>query len=231
MSANLIAKIHPSALRQIVLTAIEKLVTHLTAGEISLRARQQGDSIIITVSGGPVAEKTRTPLPDSASLPDSDPLPDSALIREILSESAGEVTIRQTGTTVDFQIILPSATEAISVLAIDDNPGLLNFYRRWTTNTPYQITPLTDGRDLFETIATTRPDLIVLDVMLPDTDGWELLTYLHEHPDTRSIPVIICSVIRREELALSLGASLYVSKPVRRQFIAALDQVCGRVMG
>lgn len=149
-----------------------------------------------------------------------------------MSESAGDVKIRQTGATVDFQITLPSATEAISVLAIDDNPDLLNFYRRWTTNTPYQITPLTDGQHLFETIAATKPDLIVLDVMLPDTDGWELLTYLHEHPDTHSIPVIICSVIRREELALTLGARLYVPKPVRRrQFIAALDQVCGQVVG
>ena len=217
---NLVANIHPSALRQIVLTAIEKLVTHLTLGEISLRARQKGGVITVTVRGGPVAKETPGPLPDSA------------LIREILSTSTGEVTIRQSGATIVFQITLPSATEAISVLVVDDNADLLNFYRRWTTNTPYQITHLADGRDLFETIAVTKPDLIVLDVMLPDTDGWELLTYLHEHPDTRSIPVMICSVIRREELALSLGASLYVSKPVRRrQFIEALDQVCGRVVG
>jgi CheY-like chemotaxis protein len=62
--------------------------------------------------------------------------------------------------------------------------------------------------------------------MLPDVDGWELLTNLHEHHDTRSIPVIICSVVKRQELAAALGASLYLPKPVRRrEFIQALDQV------
>ena len=61
--------------------------------------------------------------------------------------------------------------------------------------------------------------------MLPGIDGWELLTHLHETPHTRAIPVIVCSVIRGEEMALALGATLYLQKPIRsRQFITALDQ-------
>mgnify|MGYP001111695391 CR=1 FL=1 len=68
-----------------------------------------------------------------------------------------------------------------------------------------------------------RPDLVVLDVMLPDTDGWRLLMHLRQHPLTRSTPVIICSVVQESDLASSLGAALYLSKPVRpRQFIQAL---------
>ena len=62
--------------------------------------------------------------------------------------------------------------------------------------------------------------------MLPDADGWELLTRLREHAATASTPIIICSVVRREELALALHATLYLAKPVRRQqFIQALEQV------
>jgi CheY-like chemotaxis protein len=62
--------------------------------------------------------------------------------------------------------------------------------------------------------------------MLSDMDGWEILTLLHSTARTRSIPVIVCSVIRQEELALGLGASLYIPKPVGRQdFIQALDRV------
>jgi CheY-like chemotaxis protein len=61
--------------------------------------------------------------------------------------------------------------------------------------------------------------------MLPDVDGWNLLQDLHQHPATRSIPVIICSVVREETLALSLGAVLYLPKPVSpHQFIQALNQ-------
>ncbi len=73
--------------------------------------------------------------------------------------------------------------------------------------------------------------MIVLDIMLPDIDGWELLTNLHEYPGTRAIPVIICSVVKQEELAEALGAALYVAKPVmRKQFIEALDTVFNLVL-
>jgi CheY-like chemotaxis protein len=74
-------------------------------------------------------------------------------------------------------------------------------------------------------VETVTPDVIVLDVILPDADGWELLMHLHEHPIARSIPIIICSVVREKELALALGAKAYLPKPVRRrQFISALQQ-------
>ena len=62
--------------------------------------------------------------------------------------------------------------------------------------------------------------------MLPDIDGWDLLTRLHENPDTRPLPVLICSVMREKELARALGARYFLSKPVQRQdFIVALDTV------
>jgi CheY-like chemotaxis protein len=61
--------------------------------------------------------------------------------------------------------------------------------------------------------------------MLPDIDGWKLLTQLREHPATQAVPIIVCSVVRREKLALALGATMYVSKPVGyQQFVQALDQ-------
>jgi CheY-like chemotaxis protein len=82
------------------------------------------------------------------------------------------------------------------------------------------------GDKLFEMIGEQAPDIIILDIMLPDVDGWKLLTRLREMPETRSTPIIICSVIRGQALALALGAALYVPKPVRRQqLIEALDRV------
>jgi CheY-like chemotaxis protein len=85
---------------------------------------------------------------------------------------------------------------------------------------------MAQGQGLFETVKVVGPDIIVLDVMLPDVDGWELLMRLHEDPTTRSTPIIICTVVKEEDLALSLGAARYLTKPVRpREFIQALDQL------
>jgi two-component system sensor histidine kinase/response regulator len=126
-------------------------------------------------------------------------------------------------------IRLPRAA-SYKVLVVDDNPDLMHFYQRYVQGTRYQIVSLREGARVFETIQTVAPDVIVLDVMLPDADGWELLSHLHNHPTARSIPVIVCSVVREEELALALGAKLYVPKPVRRQeFIQALDRAMGQV--
>jgi CheY-like chemotaxis protein len=69
-------------------------------------------------------------------------------------------------------------------------------------------------------------DIVVLDVMLPNIDGWQLLTLLHENLETRTIPVIVSSVVREEGLALALGASCFLSKPIQpRRFVEALNQV------
>jgi CheY-like chemotaxis protein len=69
------------------------------------------------------------------------------------------------------------------------------------------------------------PEIIVLDVMLPDTDGWELLGRLRAHPLTRQTPVIVCTILPQEQLALALGAAAFLSKPISRPaLLAALDQ-------
>ena len=66
--------------------------------------------------------------------------------------------------------------------------------------------------------------------MLPDIDGWELLAQFHEHPLSRSIPIVVCSVVREEELAFALGATVCITKPVRRrEFTQALDQALSQV--
>jgi CheY-like chemotaxis protein len=63
-------------------------------------------------------------------------------------------------------------------------------------------------------VAEIRPTVIILDVLLPQEDGWELLMSLRADDRTRDIPVIVCSVLREPQLARSLGASAHLPKPV-----------------
>jgi CheY-like chemotaxis protein len=74
--------------------------------------------------------------------------------------------------------------------------------------------------------------VIVLDVMMPRIDGWEMLGRLRSNRATSHVPVIVCTIMAQEELALSLGAAGFLKKPVTRQdFLAALDRQVGQVQG
>jgi CheY-like chemotaxis protein len=210
VEARLLAALHPSALRQILVTAVEKLAQQMTHGQIHLAAERVRDDIQITIAADPVT---------------AGPAPASALIDEILAAQGGTFGAQRNGSRLCCRVNLPAVTP-YTVLVVDDNTDLVHFYRRFVANTRYQIVHVAEGESVFRVIEQVQPAAIVLDVMLPDIDGWELLATLREHPTASLIPVIVCSVVRREELASVLHAARYVAKPVRRQhFIEALDQV------
>lgn len=202
--------IHPSALRQILVTAIEKLTQHMSMGEIQISTQPVGGDIELNVTATPFKSIRRL---------------DSAFIQEILTMQGGAFTIEEDDAQLTLCVRVPVARRAL-ILVVDDNHDLVHFYRRYVANTRYEILHAPDGQSVFDLAKRHVPDVIVLDIMLPDADGWELLTRLREHAATASTPIIICSVVRREELALALHATLYLAKPVRRQqFIQALEQV------
>jgi len=205
----LLTTAHASILRQILIRGVGKMVHYMLGGEILIKAQQEGEYICICIKGYPVATTE---------------IPYSEFIEEAATTQGGSLEIQKNDEELIYKIKLPSASN-ITVLVVDDNTDLVHFYQRYVAGTRYKIIHLAEGQRLFETIEEISPNIIVLDVMLPGTDGWELLTHLHETPHTRAIPVIVCSVIRGEEMALALGATLYLQKPIRsRQFIAALDQ-------
>jgi len=122
-------------------------------------------------------------------------------------------------------VVMTMPLRRTRVLIVDDNEDLIYLYRRCLSGSRYNMASLSQGSTVLEEIETIRPDVIVLDLMLPDADGWQLLAELHEHPVSRDTPLIVCSVVREEELALALGATLCLSKPVQcQELIAALDQ-------
>jgi CheY-like chemotaxis protein len=117
-------------------------------------------------------------------------------------------------------------THGPSVLVIDDNEGLVKLIGRYLTDQACRVTAAADGREGLRLAQEEAPDAIILDVMIPQVHGWEVLQRLRNHPKTASIPVIICSVINDPELAQSLGASLFLPKPVSRsKILAALHQL------
>ena len=206
---DLYADVHPSVLHQLLIMTIEMLSEVMSSGQITVSTIRAGGCVRINVSGHPV---------------EADTLAGIGMVREILKAHDGTAEVISRYDQLVVSIGLPAA-DSVWVLVADDNEDLVHVFRRYATGTRYQIEHCSEGQKVFQAISEHSPDVLVLDVMLADMDGWELLTQLRAHPDTRSIPIIVCSVIRGQELALALGAKLYLAKPVRRRhFIEALDQ-------
>lgn len=210
IKSRLVGEIHPTVLRQILLATVGYFIRNTDNKKVMLFAKLEDGYIKITVS---------TRLSSSLNLTENNLLEVIPLLDTSLAE------VHQEGTQVFLWLKFPSI-DRITVLVVDDNQDMIRLYRRASDGSNYRIVPYEDGQDLFDTIQKTAPDVIVLDLMLPGQDGWDLLMRLHANQVTRYIPVIICSVVKEEELAYALGAAKFLSKPVLPQdFIQALDQV------
>ena len=207
---KLVAACHPSILRQILVMAVGMYLEPGDSHQITISARQIRGQIRLLVVGPLSAQE------DQAS---------RMMLDEIVLSQGGDITITEGTDDLRLRINLPGAGD-ITVLVVDDNPDMVYYYRRCVESTRYRIVSERHGRRVFSAFETHRPDVIVLDIMLPDTDGWELLSQLHQHPQTRSTPVVVASVIRERDLALSLGAADFLFKPVEyERFLQALDQL------
>ncbi|MDI6873067.1 MAG: response regulator [Actinomycetota bacterium] len=102
------------------------------------------------------------------------------------------------------------------VLVIDDEPAIHKLLQTILEHEGFQIMGLEERKDTRETVARRRPDVIILDIMMPEVDGFQILKMLKEDEETRDIPVLVLTVrsLREDrEMAMALGADLYMTKP------------------
>ena len=151
-------------------------------------------------------------LPESAA---SNAPPVNAVIGRMVDQLGWQVrhTQQADGTRVTT---LRMMKHGPTVLVIDDNEGLVKLVGRYLTDQACQVIAANDGQEGLRLAQEHKPDVVMLDVMIPQVHGWEVLQRLRNHPETSAIPIIICSVINDPKLAYSLGASLFLPKPVNR---------------
>ncbi|MBN1485011.1 MAG: response regulator, partial [Chloroflexia bacterium] len=112
-----------------------------------------------------------------------------------------------------------------SVLLIDDDPTARDLVSRYLGRQGFAVTTASDGPAGLQLARQLRPDAIILDVLLPDMDGWAVLRALQASPELASIPVIVATVVDDEKRALALGAMDYLSKPLDHdRLLSALRQ-------
>jgi signal transduction histidine kinase/DNA-binding LacI/PurR family transcriptional regulator/CheY-like chemotaxis protein len=108
-------------------------------------------------------------------------------------------------------------TEQRNILIVDDDPGILDLHSRLVTQIGCQATTARDGREALELIEQNRPDLILLDLMMPVMDGFAVIEALQSRETTRSIPVIVLTARLLSEADLERcnhGVSAILSKGV-----------------
>ncbi|HEY9075392.1 MAG TPA: response regulator [Anaerolineaceae bacterium] len=124
------------------------------------------------------------------------------------------------------RLALVSADEERLLLAIDDHPPLIELIRRYLTPYRCQVIGASNPQEGLMMASSLHPDVILLDVMMPDMDGWNVLQRLRNNPELVGIPVVICSIFNDPGLAYSLGASAILPKPVKReQLIEVLQRI------
>ena len=164
-----------------------------------------------------------------------------AITRHFCQMMGGDVTVEsKPGTGSTFTIKLPavvvsSRTEklepvgiprearlteappgASTILVIDDDPTVHDLMRRFLSKEGFRVAIAPDGKEGIRMARELKPDLITLDVLMAEMDGWSVLSALKADPDIADIPVIILTMFDDKEVGFALGATDYMTKPINR---------------
>ena len=126
-----------------------------------------------------------------------------ALCRDLLHVYGGRIWVAdgpKRGSELRFAIPIAYLP---TVLAVDDDQRAVELYRRYLRG--YDVLGARTAHEAAKALEQRRPDLILLDVILPQGDGWTILQELKADADTRDIPVIVCSIMGQPDLALAWG--------------------------
>lgn len=212
----------PVVLRQILLGLLTWSVECYSGASIVLRAVTAGGhvEVAITIQQGSASRKPmeRPDLPRSGTLLD---------ISRRLAEMQG-ATIQvdhSSDPAVEIVLTLP-VPRTTAVLVVDDNPDVGRLFRRYLRAGAYSVTQATTAAHALRLVHDAAPDVVIMDVLMPSEDGWQVLQQMKANPATRDVPVIVCSVMPERSLAEALGAVDFLEKPVQEAaLIAALERL------
>ncbi len=209
----------PVALRQCLLSLLTVVIPRASGGQVAVSARPLRWEVELRI---------QCPAYPSGAWPaQGDEVASLDMARQLAGLSGGRLDLADGPAAFDAVLTLP-AVEQLPVLVIDDNADALQLFQRYTVGTRYRLIGARDPEQALSLVAEFSPQAIVLDVMMPRIDGWEVLGRLRQHPATAQTPVVVCTILAQKEMAHLLGASAFLRKPVTRQaFLAALDQQVG----
>jgi CheY-like chemotaxis protein len=199
-----LACLDPVLTRQVLIGALSRVIQHSEpGGQIVVEARCRERLAEFEISCWPSAD---------------------AACEELFPSTAEQLLVQLDGTWTasrdssgQMRIVITLGGESrCLVLVIDDNESLFQLFQRYLADAGYRLIGARDGHEGLRLAEQLAPDVVVLDIMMPQHDGWEVLQWFRTEKATRHIPVVVCTVLDDPELALSLGATDFLNKPVTR---------------
>ena len=135
-------------------------------------------------------------------------------IQTLLSPLNGHILLEPLALNDEMIWVLLPLREEMVVLVVDDNRELFELFQRYVVGHPYRLVHASSVDQALSMIQPVSPSAVILDLMMPNRDGWEFLRSMKSNPDMKEIPVIVCSVLDETDLARSLGAQHCLKKPV-----------------
>ena len=117
--------------------------------------------------------------------------------------------------------------ERPDILAVDDDPHIRALLTQEFTEAGYRLRTAANGREALAEVRRERPDLVILDVMMPEINGFDVAAVLKNDPQTMDIPIIILSIVEDRTRGFRLGVDRYLSKPID---MAALFKEVGALL-
>lgn len=202
--------------RQMLIQLLSQCITKMAVSRVRIDLSLGQSQVIMRVTGTWTGE-----LPGEL-----DRLPTLDTVRQMLTDARGRwLGLNLADRGFSLRMALPTALPKV-LLVIEDNPGAVQLLRRYLSRSSYQVVEASECREVIPLVELVDPDLILLDVMLPGQDGWEVLHELRSSPRTKEMPVLVCSVLDERALARAIGASAYLQKPYSQsQLVETLNRL------
>jgi CheY-like chemotaxis protein len=205
-----------AALKHCLLNMLSAAIIRAQNGSIRISAKLARGEIALGVEcSEPVVRLESISSTETASLD---------MARHFADLCGGRLFLSQKNMIFAANLTLP-VPEQIKVMVVDDNADALQLLQRYVSSTRYHIIGTRDPDKAVELAERISPQVIILDVMMPEIDGWQVLGQLRQHPTTSRIAIVVCTILPQESLALALDANAFLRKPFSRpELLHVLDK-------